>query len=100
MQAIPTTCGGQQAKVVLDSSGISLPTDYDPRRDGEFEGPLGMLSAVAALRFGGRVLLSEQDDGSWRIQGLGGVAGRGETASLAYGDFLNRMKQEMNEDGP
>lgn len=81
---------------VSDVSGLSISMDYDPERDGEFDGPPGLLSALAALRFGGVVLMSEQDDGSWLIRGSNDVEGRGDTPSQAYGDLLNQMKQNLN----
>lgn len=81
---------------VFDPDGGSVAMDYDPDRDGEFQGNPAMLGALAAVNLGGTVFTDQQDDGSWVMTGPSGLSGRGETISQAYADIMRQAARRLN----
>ena len=77
-------------------SGGLIPVDYDPDKDGEFTGDLGMIPALAAIQLGGVVMMNQVEPDKWEITGPGGVKGEGRTPSEAYGQILKRVKQDVH----
>lgn len=83
-------------KIEDPMGGGLIPVDYDPNKDGEFTGDLGMIPALAAIQLGGAVMMNQVAPDKWEITGPDGIKGEGKTPSEAYGQILKRIKQDIN----
>jgi hypothetical protein len=83
-------------RVENPSNGEMISVDYDPRRDGEFQGDPSMIPALAAIQLKGCVMMNIMDDGTCEIMGPDGIKGSGRTPSEAYGRILDKIREDIS----